>query len=225
MHLRTFFVDILMKRLNWHIHQEQWLSNKQFSFQAGRSCDDALVNIISVIENGFKQNKYIAVVYLDIAGAFDGAWHPAILKSLMDRKCHLSYIQIINSFLSKRNVKLSLGETTVDKTLTVSCPQGDTMSPILWNVDIDDVKRLDLGENCHSQAFADDSDLCVLSDNLTDLENDTNTALQKMFNCAKSKKMLFSPEKCKVVVFSKKINSGQINVKLQGNSLELLDCE
>ena len=46
-----------------------------------------------------------------------------------------------------------------------------------------------------------------------------------MFNCAESKKMLFSPEKCKVVVFYKKINNGQINVKLQRKSLELLDCE
>ena len=92
----------------------------------------------------------------------------------------------------------------------MSCPEGDTMSPILWNVDINDVIRLDLGENCHSQAFPDDSNLCVLSDNLIDLENDTNTALQKMFNCAESKKMLFSPEKCKVVVFSKKLTMDKL---------------
>ena len=33
--LDKWFGTILLKRLNWH--QEQWLSNKQFSFQAGRS--------------------------------------------------------------------------------------------------------------------------------------------------------------------------------------------
>ena len=71
----------------------------------------------------------------------------------------------------------------------MSCPQGATMSPILWNVDIADVIRLDLGENCHSQAFADDSNLCVLSDNLIDLENDTNTLCKK---CS----IVRNPRKC-----------------------------
>ena len=40
--LGKWFGKILFERLNWHTHQEQWLSNKQFSFQAGRFCDDAL---------------------------------------------------------------------------------------------------------------------------------------------------------------------------------------
>ena len=77
----------------------------QFGFQSGKSCVDAVVNILEKIESAFKGNKYVLVIYLDIAGAFDGAWHPAILNGLIERDCPQTYVSLINSFLTNRVVQ------------------------------------------------------------------------------------------------------------------------
>ena len=49
------------------------------------------VNLVEKIEAAFKQYKYVLVIHLDIAGTFDGAWHPAIIKGLIDRQCPQLY--------------------------------------------------------------------------------------------------------------------------------------
>ena len=117
--LGKWFGKIILQRLLWHQNTNNWISQKQFGFQPEKSCIDAAVNLVEKIEAAFKQNKYVLVIYLDIAGAFDGAWHPAIIKGFIDRQCPHT---LINSFLSDRVVSLKLGTKTVSKHFTMSSP-------------------------------------------------------------------------------------------------------
>ena len=96
-------------------------------FQPGKSCVDAVVNISEKLESAFKANKIVLVIYLDIAGAFDGAWHPAVLNGLIERECPQTYVSLINSFLTNRAVQLNLGNVSVSNKLTMSSPQGVTL--------------------------------------------------------------------------------------------------
>ena len=120
------------------------------------------VNLVEKIEAAFKQNKYVLGIYLNIADAFDGAWHPAIIKGLIDRQCPKLHISLINSFLSDRIVSLKLGMKTVSKYLTMSSLQGASLSPFLWNVDMDDNLTLQYDPSADTQGFADDSQLCIV---------------------------------------------------------------
>ena len=71
--LGKWFGKVILQRLLWHQSTSNWISRMQFGFQPGKSCVDAVLNILEKTESAFKANKYVLVIYLDIAGAFDGA--------------------------------------------------------------------------------------------------------------------------------------------------------
>ena len=61
--LGKWFGKIILQRLLWHQSTSNWISRKQFGFQPGKSCLDAVVNILEKIESAFKANKYVLVIY------------------------------------------------------------------------------------------------------------------------------------------------------------------
>ena len=82
-----------------------------------------------------------------------------------------SVIHSINSFLSDRVVSLKLGTKTVSKHLTMCSPERASLSSFLWNVDMDHNLTLEYDPSADTQGFADDSKLCIISDNLIDLQS------------------------------------------------------
>ena len=86
----------------------------------------------------------------------------------------------------------------------MSSPQGATLSPFLWNIYIDDNLKIDYDTSTSTQAFAGDSQLCITSDNLSELELSANVCLNQLETRASLKKMSFSPDKSKTVIYTRK---------------------
>jgi hypothetical protein len=79
---------------------------------------------------------------LDIAGAFDNAWHPGILDSLQKLKCPPNIYNMVRNFLCDRTAHVILGNASIDKSVTKGCPQGSVSGPTLWNIIISDLIAL-----------------------------------------------------------------------------------
>ncbi|GIY41486.1 uncharacterized protein CDAR_206861 [Caerostris darwini] len=92
------------------------------------------------------------IISIDMSNAFNSVnWH--LLKQKIDRLDIPSYLKVaIFSFLSERSA--SLHHTSKDYNEGV--PQGSSLGPVLWNIFIDEILRLDFGSNVKIQAFADD---------------------------------------------------------------------
>jgi hypothetical protein len=63
------------------------MSDFQHGFREGRLTESAAHSLISLTESAFDERKVCAAKYLDIKSAFDSAWHPAIIASLVKRFC------------------------------------------------------------------------------------------------------------------------------------------
>ena len=110
-------------------------SQNQFGFIPGKSCEDALCNIVATIERAYCEQKYVLVIFLDISGAFDCTWHPSIIKSLIDKGINGGYVHIIHDYLSNRLIRLKINNSTAQKKLSRSSPQGGGLSNFVWNSD------------------------------------------------------------------------------------------
>lgn len=231
-----WFEKIIMKRLMWKSMNSNLMSNRQFGFIPGRSCEDAVCSIVSIIENAFLHKRYVVVIFLDISGAFDCTWHPSILKSFIDKGYDPAYVQLISSYLSNRLVRLKINNSSASKHLSRSSPQGGGLSPFIWNTDYDD--SLEIPEfdpavlsivdeysfnDATSQAYADDSQLVVISDTLHNCQIIGNDLLDKVYKHSHSKKQSYSAEKTKAVIFTRQKIKATIELKLNGKLIDI--CE
>ena len=103
-----WFSKIISKRLMWESEQNDWINPKQFGFRKNSSCEDALIRMTDIASKAIAEKKLCLVISLDISGAFDSAWHPGILNSLINVQCQPEYIKLFENFLSNRSVSLNI---------------------------------------------------------------------------------------------------------------------
>ena len=131
------FEKILLQRFLFS-KPKGWTNKAQRGFIGGSSTEASLFQLRSRIQTNLRDNyKGVVAISLDIAAAFDKAWHPAILKNLRDKNMPLHLIKLIASFLNNRSTSLDFGSGNAPKLLSRSTPQGSVLSPFLWNIFID----------------------------------------------------------------------------------------
>jgi hypothetical protein len=190
----------------------------QFGFIPGKSCEDAICDIVFTVEKAFIENKYVLIICLDIDGAFDCAWPISMLKSMIDKGIGSSYVHMLKDYLSNRLIRLKINNSTAEKNLSRSAPQGGGLSPFLWNCDFDDMlAEHNISSNVFSnfvesydleikvQAFADDNQVVVVSESLLLCQLAGNNILSQMVEKSVVKKSSLSASKSNAVVFSKRL--------------------
>ena len=132
------FEKILLERFLYHeLNNTPWFHESQQGFRKHHSTEKALLALKLRLEKDRIIGEATALLKLDIQSAFDRAWHPAILKNLIDKGLHPTYVRMIANYLSNRSVQVSFGGGQAKKSLSLSTPQGAVLSPFLWNIFID----------------------------------------------------------------------------------------
>ena len=78
---------IMINTVNHHMYSKGYMNENQYGFRPQRSNIDAAMVIKIFVEQGLACGEVIALVSLDVQGAFDAAWWPGILKELRECKC------------------------------------------------------------------------------------------------------------------------------------------
>jgi hypothetical protein len=68
---------------------------------------------------------------LDVKGAFDAAWWPAILKGLRDAKCPRNLYQLTQDYYRERRAVISFNSRTMEN-ITKGCSQGSCYGQGFW---------------------------------------------------------------------------------------------
>lgn len=134
------------------------MSGRQYGFREGVGTVDALLKLRNVVENSRK--KYVYGVFADIRGAFDNAWHTAILRKLCIWGCSPGLIKLVGSYPNERKVVLKVGGRVAEKVVSKGCSQRSNLGPLLWNVLFNGLLELDMGE-AEVVAYADNAVVVV----------------------------------------------------------------
>ena len=98
----------MVGRLNSFLESSGLIPPQQYGFTVGRSTADAILRVIDSVNRGRKLGTKCCLLALDFAGAFDNAWHPAVLARLWEQKCPSNIYITIKDFLLNRNAHIRL---------------------------------------------------------------------------------------------------------------------
>ena len=201
------FERMISKRLSYVFEQHSMLSKYQCGFRKNHSPVDQLVRLETDIRKGFKHRQHTAAVFLDIQKAYDMVHRPAVVHKLqkLGLKGHLAYY--LHYFLiGRRNFRVKNRSVFSDYyDMENGLPQGSCLSPLLFNVFIDDL-FLDISPGVSFSLFADDSAMWCSGPDYDVCLTRLQGCLAKLEQWSRTNGLQFSSEKSAAIIFSRTMN-------------------
>ncbi|XP_049883069.1 uncharacterized protein LOC126378732 [Pectinophora gossypiella] len=213
------FEKLLVGRLKWHILPR--ISTRQYGFMPQKSTEDSLYDLVNYIRLKIKAKKLITLVSLDIEGAFDNAWWPAIRVRLAEEKCPANIRRVLDSYLRDRQVAVRYGGEQHAKITSKGCVQGSIGGPILWNLLLDPLLKGLEERGDYVQAFADDVVLVFHGETALEVGRQANAALAYVQDWGKKNKLNFGPQKTKAMTMTNKIKYDTPVLDMGGIGIEM----
>jgi hypothetical protein len=138
---------ILINRINHHVYYRGHINENQFGFRPQKSTIDAAMVVKEFVQDSLAEGHIIALVSLDVQGAFDTAWWPAILKEMRDCGRPKNLHKLTKSYFTQPTAILATNSTRMEKKLSRGYPQGSCSAPGYWNLQYNSVENKIYGSN------------------------------------------------------------------------------
>ena len=148
-------------------------------WEKNRSTKDALILISNEIYGKLDKSTRIAILFLDIAKAFDTVNHQILFYKLYNYGVKGSAHNLIKSYLGNRLQKVKLNNAISHlESVNVDVPQGTILAPLLFLLYINNL-LLYIPEDA-LVSYADDTAVVMSATNCKDVEIKMNGTLHKI---------------------------------------------
>ena len=163
------------------------MREEQAGFRKDRGCADHIYVIRHIVEQCEEWRKSLALNFVDFQKAFDSIHRDSMWKIVELHGIPRKMINIMKDMYdgSQSCVRVNQGKTTDFFNVVSGVRQGDSLSPLLFNIVLDFVmKKVELagdgiewtaGRRLRDLAYADD--ICLLADDLEDLRTLTEAVV------------------------------------------------
>ena len=118
------------------------IKNNQFGFTAGKSTTDAIFILRSLQEKFLQKNKQLFHIFVDLEKAFDRVPRRAIEWALRRQLVPERLITLIMSLYSNSSSQVRIAGVLSDRfPVSVGVHQGTVLSPILFNIVMEEVTK------------------------------------------------------------------------------------
>ena len=193
---------MVVKRLAWLLENNQILSKFQSGFRKKYSTMDHIIRIETDIRKGFKEKKCTTAIFLDVSRAYDMVYKPALIFKLhkIGLKGHMAHY-LKNFLTDPRTFQLRCRSKFSDPHIIQNgLPQGSCLSPILFNIMINDLFD-DIPQNISHSLFADDSAIWCSDKDPSHSFPRLQNALNKIDRWSRKNGFIFSAPKSPAVIF------------------------
>jgi len=154
--LLKVFERVWKARLEWWAEAQDLLDPLQSGFRKGRNTSDVFGPLVCNILEGFAARQYTAVVFTDVAEAYDSVQPPLLLHRPHSVGVPSRVVRLLASLLPHRKIYATYnGRLIGPRQTSVGLAQGSVLSPLLYLLYTNHLSR-HLPEGVISLKFADD---------------------------------------------------------------------
>uniref|UniRef100_A0A2P2I2N0 Pol-like protein n=2 Tax=Hirondellea gigas TaxID=1518452 RepID=A0A2P2I2N0_9CRUS len=204
---------IIQRRLDYQIENRlQLLARSQCGFRKGQGTIDVLVRLEQEIRESMRDRKVCLVVYMDLKSAYDKVWGRGLVYKLIKSGLKGKIVQWLNDYLRNRKIKVKIeGMISENRGIETGVPQGAVLSPILFNVMINDIPQQ---EGIVQYIYADDITISCSGESIIQIEKDMQTYLTKFNHWCDCWGIVVNSSKTRMQHFTnKRVNCPQIIFK------------
>ena len=137
--LLSNFSKILEKlvytRLSKFLEKNKIIHSYQYGFRQNLSTTQALLVIMSKINNHMNEKKLTRLIFLDFRKAFDSVSHDILLQKLHHYGVRGVVYNLLKSYLTGRKQFVYInGSYSATKTIQFGVPRGSNLGPILFSI-------------------------------------------------------------------------------------------
>ena len=149
------FTLIINRRFTEYIESNNLIKPHQIGFRQGYRTADHVFVLNTILNSYFKNGKSVYACFVDFSKAYDTVWQNGLLYKLIKNGLSYKSISLIKSMYEdiKMAVKLPGGLTPFFESL-VGLRQGCNLSPILFNIYVNDLIKELQNDDCAVQLLS-----------------------------------------------------------------------
>ena len=216
----------IQARLYSYLESSNKLDPCQSGFRRFRRTADNLVYLTQKAQQAIGRGKRTCCLFFDIQKAFDNVWHDGLLNKLIATKCPEYLIRWIANFLENRSFAVQVGgRLSTWRPILAGVPQGAVLSPVLFNIFINDIPLGTTRRNTESfsSLFADDLATAFVFRKDGHLSKIVNDYLAKLEKWLSLNRLQMNVKKCSYMIFSAKSWPKKYKFNLCGEMIDR-DC-
>ena len=171
----------------------------QFGFRPNKSTEMAINCLTDYLYSSFDENMFSVGVFIDLSKAFDSINRDILLRKLHHYGKRGRAHDLFASYLSNRHQLTSVNGGESSPTLTsVGVPQGAILSPLLFNLYINDITN---SSTCKLILYADDACIVAKSHDINELLKSMSCELTGITKWLAANQLTLNVSKTKYVIF------------------------
>lgn len=226
--LGKLFTSIMQTRLNEYMESNGLYNKFQAGFRPGHRTTDHIFTIKTIVNKYIKgSKKKIYACFVDFSKAFDTVWRSGMFQKLLQLGIGGNFFKVIKDmYMHSKFVVKKDNLISEEKYTYKGVRQGDGLSPILFNIFINDIDKI-FDEKVTDPICLETTKLnCLLyADDLlllSETEEGLQTCIDSLQNYCQTWKLQLNTDKTKIMIFSnKKVKYPKF--LFNGNEIEIVD--